>query len=427
MTGAAPESLVGVSSAESARRLPAAWRRVPLGEACSINPRRPSDLSRPAEALTTFVPLSAVDERLGIIARPELRRFEDLQRGYTYFQTGDVLFAKITPCMQNGKHAVARDLIDGIGLASTEFHVVRSGAEIIPEWIHYFIRQPSTLAAAERAFTGTAGQQRVPPQFMEQLEIPLPPVHEQKRIVVVLHEQMSEAERARAAAEAQLDAANLLSTACLRAAFDGPEAKSWPVRALGEISHIVSGLALGRRLPNGLARKIPYITVANVKGGYLDLSEVRLMEATQIEIDKCTLKIGDIILTEGGDPDKLGRGTVWGGELPECIHQNHIFRVRFAYDGPLSTFVAAQIGSSYGKRYFFSHAKRTTGIATINRRVLSHFPLLLPSRERQRQITDDFRSATEKYAAIAASLQGQLAAINALPAALLRCAFRGEL
>ncbi len=424
---AAVANFMGTGIGERTHHLPSGWRCVRLSEVCLINPRRPAALSRDANAPTTFVPMSAVDERLGTIAKPELRRFAELQRGYTHFQRGDILFAKITPCMQNGKHAIARELTDDIGFASTEFHVIRPESEVLPEWIHYFIRQPSTLAAAERSFTGTAGQQRVPPEFLGSIEIPLPSVQEQKRIVALLNEQMAVVQRARLAAEEQLKLAELLPASLSKTIFDGPEARAWAARPLGEISEIVSGLALGRRLPNGVTRKIPYITVANVKDGYLDLSEVRLMEATQSEIDKCILKVGDIILTEGGDPDKLGRGTVWEGQLPECIHQNHIFRVRFASDGPLPVFVAAQIGSSYGKRYFFSHAKRTTGIATINRRVLSCFPVLLPPSGYQRQIASSLWSATKEYAAIGGLLQQQLAAIKVLPQALLRAAFNGEL
>jgi type I restriction enzyme S subunit len=154
--------------------------------------------------------MSAVDERRGVIERPEVRMFEDVQRGFTYFEEGDVLFAKITPCMQNGKHAIARTLIDGVGFASTEFHVIRPTREILAEWVHYFLRQPSTLAEAEHHFTGTAGQQRVPPDFLERLEIPLPPLEEQKRIVAILNEQMCAVERARLAAEAGLEAAKVL-------------------------------------------------------------------------------------------------------------------------------------------------------------------------------------------------------------------------
>jgi len=210
-----------VPEALTQQTLPAGWRWVRLGDVCEINPRRPRDLARDADALTTFVPMSAVDERSGTIAAPELRPYGEVKKGYTCFAEGDVLFAKITPCMQNGKHAIARRLAGGIGFGSTEFHVIRPGPEIVSEWIHHFIRQPSVLEAAMAYFYGAVGQQRVPAEFLERLEMPLPPLAEQKRIVAILHEQLAAVERARRAAEAELRSINALPASLLRHAFSG--------------------------------------------------------------------------------------------------------------------------------------------------------------------------------------------------------------
>lgn len=102
------------------------WERRRLAEVCEINPRRPKNLNRPLNALATFVPMAAVDERTGTIANAKIVPYSKVSKGYTYFEEGDVLFAKITPCMQNGKHVIARNLIDKVGFGTTEFHVLRS-------------------------------------------------------------------------------------------------------------------------------------------------------------------------------------------------------------------------------------------------------------------------------------------------------------
>jgi type I restriction enzyme S subunit len=162
--------------------------------------------------------------------------------------------------------------------------------------------------------------------------------------------------------------------------------KGWTLVKLGEIGEIVSGITLGRKVKNGTTRRVPYLRVANVKDGHLDLDSVYTIEATEKEIEKCKLQFGDLLLTEGGDPDKLGRGTFWANQIPECIHQNHIFRIRFDLDKYSSEFIALQIGSSLGKSYFLSHAKQTTGIATINQTVLAGCPLILPTLEEQKRI-----------------------------------------
>jgi type I restriction enzyme, S subunit len=407
--------------------LPHGWRWARLGEVCEINPPRPSGLQRSDDAPTTFVPMSAVDERLGMITRSEVRPFSEVRRGYTHFAEGDILFAKITPCMQNGKHAIANTLIGGYGFGTTEFHVIHSGPEVTPDWIHHFLRQPSVLEAATAHFSGTVGQRRVPEDFLFALALPLPPVIEQRRIAAILKEQMATVERARVAAEAQLEAAKALSAAYLRAVFNSPEAQQWPKRRLREVGDIVSGVTLGRKVVDLKTRKVPYLRVANVKDGHLDLADVYEIEATEAEIVKWRLKSGDLLLTEGGDPDKLGRGTFWEEQIPECIHQNHIFRVRFRVGELLPQFVSVQIGSQYGKSYFLAHAKQTTGIATINQQVLGNFPLMVPPLAKQQHVAVMLSEQKRISESFRQTIQAQLDAINKLPAALLRRAFRGEL
>ncbi len=382
---------------------------------------------RPADAPTTFVPMSAVDERLGLVTRPEIKPYAEIRRGYTFFTEGDVLFAKITPCMQNGKHAVVHGLTDGIGFGSTEFHIVRPGPNVTSEWIHLYLRQPHVLSAATAHFYGAVGQQRVPKDFLVSLQIPVPPIAEQHRIVGAVTTQLSAVERARAAAEARLEAAAALPAAYLRIVFESPMAQRWTKIPLGRIGEVVSGVTLGRKINDKRTRTVPYLRVANVKDGYLDLSDVYEIEATEDEIKKCRLKQGDLLLTEGGDPDKLGRGTVWDEQIPECIHQNHIFRVRFPHNRLLPEFVSAQIGSSYGKAYFFRHAKQTTGIATINQKVLKALPLIVPPMEEQRRIVGDLNAQLTRAGNLREALQNELGALSALPAVLLGRAFAGQL
>jgi type I restriction enzyme S subunit len=192
---------------------------VSIESICEINPRRSLAKTRADNELTTFVPMPAVDDRNGIIARPEVKPYKEVSKGYTFFQEGDVLFAKITPCMQNGKHAIARNLIDGIGFGSTEFHVLRPGEQVIAEWLHFFLRQNSILEEAMGHFEGSVGQQRVPADFLRKLQIPLPPVAEQQRLVFTLQQQLVAADTARTAAEVQLATLRALPATLLKHTF----------------------------------------------------------------------------------------------------------------------------------------------------------------------------------------------------------------
>jgi type I restriction enzyme S subunit len=242
-----------------------------------------------------------------------------------------------------------------------------------------------------------------------------------------LRDQLSAVAEARAAVQAQINAAQALPAAHLQAVFRGSALIKWPTKPLIEVAEISGGVTLGRDLRGRPARQVPYLRVANVKDGWLDLSHVKEVEATEAEIGDCRLRFGDLLLTEGGDPDKLGRGTYWQEQLPECIHQNHIFRVRFDLSASDPAFAAAQFGSPYGKAYFLAHAKQTTGIATINRTVLSKFPFLTPPFAEQRAIAARLEADQTEAASLTSALAEKLTALDHLPAALLREAFAGRL
>lgn len=162
------------------------WPMKPLEEVCAINPRLPRNHGLADDAAVSFVPMAAVDERAGVISAHQRRPYSEVKKGYTHFVDGDVLFAKITPCMENGKAAIARGLVGGNGFGSTEFHTLRGNGAVLPEWLFYFIRREAFRAEAKRNFTGTAGQQRVPAAFLARSLIPMPPLPEQRRIVDLL-------------------------------------------------------------------------------------------------------------------------------------------------------------------------------------------------------------------------------------------------
>jgi len=193
----------------------------------------------------------------------------------------------------------------------------------------------------------------------------------------------------------------------------------WSRQRLGDVTEIASGLTLGRGLDGRKCRLVPYLRVANVKDGYLDLSEVKKTPATEDEILVGRLEPGDVLLTEGGDLDKLGRGTFWQGELSECLHQNHIFRVRIDSAKFDSAFLAYQFGSPYGKSYFLRHAKQTTGIASINKTVLSNFPLMVPPIAEQRRIAQRLTSAFHAVTSATNAIRRQRREVALLSARVL--------
>ena len=163
---------------------------IPLAQAAELNPRRLSVPPGDAD-LVSFVPMRAVSEESGHIDSRNLRHWSEVKKGYTAFQDADVIFAKITPCMENGKFAVASGLHNGRGAGSTEFHVFRPKPGLLPRYLLHFLFTPTVHRAAKRNMKGAAGQLRVPIQFFEGLRIPLPATEVQQRIVDYLDEQFS--------------------------------------------------------------------------------------------------------------------------------------------------------------------------------------------------------------------------------------------
>ncbi|HEY9166391.1 MAG TPA: restriction endonuclease subunit S [Candidatus Kryptonia bacterium] len=159
-----------------------------LSEVAEINPRLVGASVLEPSKEVSFVPMSAVDDVSGKILHPVIKKCEEVWKGHTRFQNGDVIFARITPCMQNGKSALAHDLVNGLGFGSTEFHVIRPRPEVSGKWIWNLVRLRSFRDDAASHFKGSAGQQRVPEMFLEQKLIPVPPIEAQNQITDKLDE-----------------------------------------------------------------------------------------------------------------------------------------------------------------------------------------------------------------------------------------------
>ena len=157
-----------------------------LGEICSINPSKRELDSLKDNTEVSFVPMKAVSQFEGAIVENDVRRYGDVNKGYTYFKERDVLFAKITPCMENGKIAIVGKLKNGVGFGSTEFHVLRCNEELLPEFLYFVLRQKSFRQQARMKMTGTAGQLRVPSSFLETYQFPVPSLPIQQKIIHIL-------------------------------------------------------------------------------------------------------------------------------------------------------------------------------------------------------------------------------------------------
>ena len=189
---------------------------------------------------------------------------------------------------------------------------------------------------------------------------------------------------------------------------------NWEEKKLEEIADIVSGITKGRKVQSTDLYEVPYMAVSNVKDGYIDLTTVKTIPATQAEIEQYRLLTNDVLMTEGGDPDKLGRGAIIHEPPSNCIHQNHIFRVRLDQSRVTPEFMEQYLQHQKAKRYFLGCAKQTTGIASINMKQLRALPMLMPPIGLQREFAAFIAQIDKSKSVIQKSLDETQLLFNSL-------------
>ncbi len=203
------------------------WRTVPFSEIADINPRM-GKTTLADDELFSFVPMASVGASDGSIDVSAKRPYIEVKKGFTPFQSGDVLFAKITPCMENGKMAVVPHLENQHGFGSTEFHVIRPKDGNDPKYVYYYVSGQGFRKEAAHHMTGAVGQKRVPTDFIKQSLIPLPPtIEDQKRIVAEIEKQFSRLDEAVASLKRIQANLKRYKAAVLKAAVEGKLTEEW--------------------------------------------------------------------------------------------------------------------------------------------------------------------------------------------------------
>lgn len=265
------------------------WPRRPLGEVIRIVARQVDPRNSEFSSLPHINGENIVSRSLRLINVRSAAE-DRMESGKYLFDPGDVLYSKLRPNLC--KVAV----VDFRGLCSADMYPIKTDAEVLdPQYLAWLL--------LSEEFTSYAVEQsrraRMPKLNREQLfswQAPLPSLKEQRHITATIAVQMSSVEKARLAVEDQLEAAEALNAACLRSMFNRDTMELWPLTSLGSIAEIVSGVTLGRKLRDRSVRSVPYLRVANVKDGRLDLADVYRIDATESEIAKLRLRRGDILL-----------------------------------------------------------------------------------------------------------------------------------
>jgi type I restriction enzyme S subunit len=313
----------------------------------------------------------------------------DVQSSKYAFQPGDVLYGKLRPYLDKAI------LADRAGICTTELLVLRPKVGVDPRFLVGLVHAPSFV---EHAVAGTTGVQHPRTSWNHICGFELPAFEPEERSNIAnllwqVHDNLTANETAiEAGADLKRAAMRALFTKGLRGEAQkdtefGPVPQTWIEKPLDDCATFQTGAAKGRKFADAETVDVPYLRVANVQDGHLDLTEMKEIRIRKSEVERYRLQNGDVVLTEGGDFDKLGRGFIWQGELGLCVHQNHVFAVRPKKEELLPEFFAYLAQSAYGKGYFLKVAHKTTNLACINSTKLKAFPVLVPpTLDEQREI-----------------------------------------
>jgi type I restriction enzyme S subunit len=371
------------------------WQRV--GDAYAVT-KKPRGLDLGSMDSIPFAAMEAIPQGGAYDAKFIPKAPGSITSG-TYFERDDVLVGKITPSFENGKQAYAANLPQAFGYATTEVIPLHPKSDHHdPRLLFFYLLHPDIRHYVAERMEGSTGRQRVPDNVLLDLPMPAFEKDDQTRMANALEliqraitaESQSEANARdlKNSAMRELFTRGLRGEALRETEFSSIP-HSWKTRPLSDVSIVQTGAAKGRKLDSrDDIVEVPYLRVANVQDGHLDLREMKKIQIRKDEIARYRLQDGDVVLTEGGDFDKLGRGFIWRSELDLCIHQNHVFAVRTDREHLLPEFLAYLAQSEYGKAYFLKVAHKTTNLACINSTKLKAFPALLPKMDEQREIVE---------------------------------------
>ena len=478
-----------ISDRNTNEKLPSDWEIANIEDIAEVNPRIDKSVIKD-NLPVSFVPMPAVTAGTGFIDVTQNRPFSEVKKGYTGFLEGDVLFAKITPCMENGKMAIVPKLVNGYGFGSTEFHVLRPKYKIEARYLYYFVSNENFRRNAAHNMTGAVGQKRVPTGYIKESMIPVAPLNEQKRIVAQIEKQFSRLDEAvdnlkrvkanlkrykssvlKAAVEGKLTeewrkadpdvepADKLLERilaerrkkweeaelAKMKAKGKGPKDDKWKKKykepdVADQIDmKLPSGWAkatvkqLSERVQYGSSSKtdessdgIPVLRMGNIFEGKLLIDKLKYLPESHDEFPELLLKPDDLLFNRTNSPELVGKTAVYKGNPSPCSFASYLIRVRFII-GVEPNFISYFTNSNYGRKWIKSVVSQQVGQANVNGTKLQALSVPLPPYIEQGIIVSEVENKFSIIGELEKQVDFNLKRAERLRQSILKKAFLGQL
>jgi type I restriction enzyme, S subunit len=391
------------------------WETKRLAEVCQIDPPKAEARKKLAAGdLVSFVPMSDLNQGQKLFTATQERPFSEVSGSYTYFANGDVLLAKITPCFENGKLGIARELTNGIGFGSSEYIVFRAARNIDPEYLYHFLSRDAFRTSGARVMSGAVGHKRVPKDFIENLAIPLPSLHEQKRIVAILDEAFEGIATAVVNAEKNLANARELFDSYLQHTF-AQHGAEWKMVKLDELTE----LARGHNPPKSKfsqEAKPGYIRFYQIRDGSTDDYAVYVPDTPQLH----KMKTDDIMMVAYRHVGRAFRGVEGAFNVALCKISN---ARRDLLD---DDYLFHLIPSQFVRGELLKRSERSL-IPSMSIEHLREIEIPLPPLSEQQRMVERISRLSADTTRLEAIYQQKLDDLAELKQAVLQKAFAGEL
>ena len=309
------------------------------------------------------------------------------------------------------------------GMITGAYTVMKCGQEVSARYLSYYYLSLDYDKRLKPLYTGL--RKVIQHDTFMSLKSPLPPHDEQDCIANFLDQKTAEIDEAIAKKQRLIELLKEQKTILINRAVTkgltpdvpmrdsgvewvGDMPKHWEVKKLKYFSDVQSGITLGKQYGGKNLSNYPYLRVANVQAGFFDLSEIAVLSVPTRVAEQYFVRAGDILITEGGDIDKLGRGMVWENQVGNCLHQNHIFAVRVQLELVSEYFISLALGSDYGRRYFTHTANKTTNLASTNKTKLGNFSVAIPPPQEQQEVLKYSNNVSEEYDGLIRSISSEI-------------------
>nr|WP_255549881.1 restriction endonuclease subunit S [Xanthomonas sp. A2111] len=410
--------------------MPVGWVETTIGEICAMGPKSAWDDGMEIG----FVPMSHAPTNFRGQLNYEARRWHEIKKAYTHFENDDVIFAKVTPCFENGKAALVAGLPNGAGAGSSEFHVLRRrDAGISPSYLLAVIKSAQFLREGEENMTGAVGLRRVPRAFVENFPVRLPPEAEQKRIAQKLDELLAQVDTLKARIDAITALLKRFRQSTLAAAFSARLTGEAPAEfdhwQEAKFSSVIEDLRYGT------AQKCDYnggttgvLRIPNIGDRGIVLSDMKSSDFSETEIKKLELMKGDIVLIRSnGSVELVGKSAVVSEKEQGLLFAGYLIRIRVDQARSIPEFVNYWLKSPAIRQVIEQIARSTSGVNNINSDEIKSLTFTFPSLSAQAEIV----RRVEQLFACADQLEAKVATvqqrIDGLTQSLLAKAFSGEL